>query len=192
VPPDTGFTALAAGQFANCGIKTGGALQCWPTQGAMPAPPSGAFKTVAGSLSRFCGIDANDMVQCFGDFTAGAETPPSAPAVSVGDGIAGSCAVLRDQGASEGPLACWQNGFGKPTPPAGSFRSVSVGFSGVCAIASDETLVCFGDGSLDAVPSGQFKSVSVGYAYACAIAVDDHLVCWGTDAPGFGTTVLPY
>jgi hypothetical protein len=190
------FTALAASAVTNCAIKTDGTLACWASQGTMPAPPpSGAFKAIAGSLSRFCGIDANDEVQCFGessDYPPGAETPPTAPAMSVGDGLDGSCAVLREQGASDGTLACWFNGYRKATPPQGSFRSVSVGYSGVCAVASDATLVCFaGDGSLDAVPPGQFKSVSVGLYYACAIAIDDRLVCWGTDAAGFGTTVIP-
>ena len=66
-------------------------------------------------------------------------------------------------------------------PAASTYKAVAAGHDVSCAIAIDDTVVCWGNDSLDDAPAGTYKAVAASAITVCAIAVDDTLTCsgWG-------------
>ncbi len=188
---DRDFTAIAAGLSYSCGIKTGGAVVCWPGRGDVPA---GSFSALAVGGQHFCGVRTSGTVVCWGYNSDGQTDAPAGSFTAISAGWGHSCGIKTDNTA-----VCWgDNRDGQTDAPAGSFTAISAGDGHSCGIKTDNTAVCWGDnlyGQTDA-PAGPFTAISAGYRHSCGIKTDDTAVCWGdnlygqTDAPAGPFTAI--
>jgi hypothetical protein len=187
-----GTTALAAGGYHTCAIRTGHVLACWGDTVAL----DGSYTAVTAGHNHTCAIRTDQSLICWGANDYGQLNAPAGAfkALSTGSSDFGSCAIRTDDS-----VACWgDNRYGQLNVPAGRYSAVTTGGLHTCAIRSDETLFCRGYdqfGEADA-PPGTFKAVSAGGFYNCAIKTDGTLTCWGisnfgqTDAPSGTFTAL--
>ena len=200
-PPAGTFTAVSAGEFYSCAIRTSGALACWGYNADDRAtPPSGTFTAVGTGPDYACAIRIDGTLACWGRTSWEPGDSPSGTFTAVSSGQEHACAIRTD-----GTLACWGfslenwdeeldeegNGTVEPVPP-GTFAAVSAGGgSRVCAIQTSQALVCWGsdqdwgyDSGVSKQPTGRFAAISVGSFYACAIRADGRLACWGSNRSG--------
>ncbi|MEK6328363.1 MAG: RCC1 domain-containing protein, partial [Actinomycetota bacterium] len=110
------FTALSAGGFHTCGIRTNGAVACWGQNGAGQADaPAGTFTAVGSGGAHTCGIRTNGSIACWGRDNFGQTTPPAGTFAAVSAGADHTCGMRTN-----GTATCWgDNGSGQSTPPAG-------------------------------------------------------------------------
>lgn len=192
---DVGYTDLGIGSTHMCGIPNAPTTRCWGSNvsgergsagGTEPRPTamSGAprFRRIASGVEFSCGLDANDIIFCWGRNSTR----------QLGDG---SSVASRNVAA---PVQM----------PAGvTFGFLSVGFSNVCAISRQGRLFCWGANSVGQLgdgtttlrplptpiaPNFTVRRVAVGFSHTCAIVDPGDAYCWGnndTGALGDGTTV---
>lgn len=180
-----GWTALAAGEYLSCGVRTDGAAFCWgdndfgqrgdglagdravPSRVAVPAGVS--FRVVRAGLNPYaCGIDAAGALFCWGQSTAvGGSTPA------------------------------------RQTLPAGvSFADVSVEGSNLCGWTHAGEAYCRGFGGQGelgngatagspaafvrvAAPAGvAFRRLVHGRQAVCGLTTTGEVHCWGTNFRG--------
>jgi alpha-tubulin suppressor-like RCC1 family protein len=188
----SGATAVASGSgpgFA-CGIKTGGAIECWG-------------QNENGELGNGTMNESDVPVQVTG-LTSGVT------AVSAGDSLA--CAIVS------GGVQCWGllnfDGMGGsnsnvPVKVAGltsGVQAVSAGAGLVCAITQGGGVECVGQNTWGGLGNGStpfsqggmdssvpvpvtgltsgVTSVSVGTASACAVTAAGGVMCWGHNDSG--------
>ena len=167
--------SVAAGDYANCAIRTDGHIDCWGRDWTVP--PYGSVSGPNGSTDTFtqisafngatCGVDTASRLHCWG-----------------ADTYARS-GFLADVNAS-----------------TGAFTQVAVTYQGACGLQTDGHVTCFGGwqiqpsaGQLDTaglLSTGTYTQVSVGsnvqegYGdYGCALSTAGHAVCWGWDWSGY-------
>ncbi len=59
-PPAGTFTAVSAGGFHACGLRTNGALACWGDDAyGQATPPAGTFTAVSAGGFHTCGVRTN-------------------------------------------------------------------------------------------------------------------------------------
>ena len=84
---------------------------------------------------------------------------------------------------------------GSPTkPPVGSFKSVSAAGNYACGLRSDNTIVCWGQGSRsnwESTPNGSFRSVDADEGRGCGIRQDGSIACWWFRAKDLSAGILP-
>jgi Regulator of chromosome condensation (RCC1) repeat len=200
-PPTGTFTAVSAGEFYSCAIRTDGTLACWGYKAhGRATPPTGTFTAVSAGPDYACAIRTDRTLTCWGRIYWQPGDLPSGPMTAVSAGQGHACAIRGD-----GTLACWGslenwseemdeagNGMVEPVPP-GTFTAVSAGGgTRVCALRSNRALVCWGTDDdwdyyeklVSRQPTGRFAAVSVGSLYACAIRADGRLACWGDNRSG--------
>ncbi len=185
-----GFTAVSAGGSYTCGIRTGGAVECWGWDDfGQASPPSGTFTAISAGGSHSCGVRPSGAVECWGS-DDGQLSPPSGTFTAISAGETHSCGV-RPSGAVE----CWGwNREGEASPPWGTtFTAVSAGFSHSCGIRTGGAVECWGsdDDGEASPPSGTFTAVSVAgtfagsvYSYSCGIRTGGAVECWGWNREG--------
>ena len=186
-------TAIAAGHFHSCGIRTNGTVQCWGHNSYGEArPPSGQFTAIAAGRLHSCGIRTNGTVQCWGRNSLGQADPPSGQftAITAGTIIAGftglggghSCGIRTN-----GTVQCWgHNSHGQADPPSGQFTAIAAGDSHSCGIRTNGTVQCWGsnsDGRADP-PTGQFTAIAAGTGHSCGIRTNGTVQCWGWNLRG--------
>jgi alpha-tubulin suppressor-like RCC1 family protein len=72
------FTAVSAGEFHTCGIKTDATVTCWGDDSfGQATPPAGTFTTVTAGADHTCGMRTNGTAVCWGDSSSGEATPPA-------------------------------------------------------------------------------------------------------------------
>jgi len=151
--PTEPLSGISAGAAHACGLRSGGAIGCWSTDGfgwratsAALAAPQGLFKLVdAGGNSaigsRACAIRTDDTVACWGD-DPDAMPPPAGRFTSIAVGPGSHACGVRVGGS----LSCWgSDESGQATPPTGSFAAVTTGGRHSCGLRSDGGVVCWGD-----------------------------------------------
>lgn len=167
---------VQAADFHTCGIKSDDTLWCWGYNWS-------------GSLGDGTYDDSNVPVQVFG----GGAWQSVAP--NLGDYPA-TCGIKLDN-----TLWCWgenqsgQTGLGtsagEATAPTqvsggGNWKSVSMGDRDACGIKADDTLWCWGGGTLvpTLLDSDAWRMVVKADGYACGINTDNTLWCWGGNMSG--------
>ena len=140
------FTAVSAGYYHNCAIRTNGDVLCWGLgdNGQIAAPP-GPFTAVSAGFTHTCGLRPSGNIECWGEDKAGeTKAPPTDRFVAVSAEQFHSCGILES-----GAVRCWgSDEHGRATPPEGKFVSVDAGELHTCATRDDGSVICWGDDSL--------------------------------------------
>lgn len=197
----TDVTALSAGFFHTCALRSDGTAWCWGRnkQGEVG---SGTAKKYSKPM----------QVQGLADV------------ISISAGLEYTCAITKD-----GSAWCWglndngqlgdgtKNDSPKPVQVSGlsdvTAISTSIGYFGsrthTCAVKKDKTAWCWGankfgqlgDAGADSsakpvkVPGVQdVDSIAVGYGFTCALKTDANIWCWGNNGMGqlgVGKTTKP-
>ena len=154
VVPLDGFTAIAAGGFHTCGLRSDGTVRCWGSDG------SGELGD-GGSLGGTSYVPATVVHDADADATTPLVALSGVTAVTSGEYH--SCAVIGATGA----VKCWgHNGFGQ----LGNGATLP-GTSSAFAVA------------VTGLPDGSHKAVAVtaGESHTCAVLDDNTVRCWGQD-----------
>ena len=201
---------LDAGLFRTCGVRVGGALECWGEQfGEVPAGRFAAVDIVdgvvwisrdrnpAGRVGRGCAVDVEASVVCWsgqaGHFDGAGRGPGSGKDVYYrhgqnlapeGEFVDVSVSLTVSCGLrADGSVLCWGDGSrGHLDAPAGPFVEVFAGDSSVpsCGLRADGGYVCWGDSTVSQPPGGEFVDVSSAGPNACAVSASGAVACWGT------------
>ena len=203
--PAGSFSAIAAGDFHTCAIRTSGVIECWGSneQGQTDAP-EGSYTAIGSDAAHTCAIRAGSgAIECWG-------SPFVSPA-----GSFSAITVGRDHACARsdsGAIKCWGvNGVELSDTPEGSYNSISAGNKHTCAIRESGAIKCWGERSesvsqygneysqtcvsradgtvrvcdsnperIDPPTTGRFTAVSVGAVSVCAIRASDGAIeCWG-------------
>ena len=183
--PPTRFTALAAGSYHSCGLRSDGSAVCWGGNGwGQAEAPEGEFTSLAGGGSYSCGLRSDSIIACWGNNSWGQTDAPTGEFTSLAAGWLHSCGIRSDS-----IIACWgNNSWGQTDAPTGEFTSLAAGGSHSCGIRTDRTVACWGpnwSGQTDA-PTGEFTSLAAGWSHSCGIRTDSTVACWGSDRSGEG------
>ena len=182
---DSGFTAIAAGDFHTCGLRSNGRAECWGHNiHGQSSPPSGVFTAIAAGSFHTCGLRSDGTAECWGNDSFGQSSPPSGVFTAITTVFRHTCG-LRSDGTAE----CWgANANGRSSPPSGLFTAISAGGLHACGLRSDGTAECWGRHydfeSQSSVPSGAFTAISAGNFYTCGLRSDGTAECWGDNARG--------
>ena len=179
-PAATGFSAVSAGQFHSCALRTNGTIQCWGNNDdGQTDAPDGTFNAVTAGGVHSCALRTNSTIQCWGNNDDGQTDAPDGTFNAVTAGRGHSCAL-----GTNGTIQCWGNNYsGKADAPDGTFSAVTAGGVHSCALRTNSTIQCWGynfDGQTDA-PDGTFSAVSAGTFHSCALRTNGTIQCWGGD-----------
>ena len=179
----TEFTAVVAGFFHSCGLRSNGTVACWGENGWGQADaPEGSFSALTASASHSCGLRSDATLTCWGNNQNGQTNAPDGQFSIISAGPAHSCGLRSDA-----TLTCWGNNFiGQTDAPQGIFTAVSAGGSHTCGLRSDATLTCWGNnenGQSDA-PTGRFSAITAGGSHTCGLRDDTFIACWGENWAG--------
>lgn len=199
-PPNTGFTAVAAGIYHSLGLQTDGSIVAWGRNqsGECSVPsPNTDFRAVAAGgdyyFSHSLGLKADGSIVAWGSNWAGQCTVPAPNMgfVAVAAGWNHSLGLKVD-----GSIAAWgYNASGEcdvPSPNAG-FTAVEGGWYHSLGLKSDGSIVAWGrnDHGQCSVPSPNtgFTAVAAGYEFSLGLKADGSIVAWGDNA--FGQCNVP-
>ncbi|MES2172238.1 MAG: hypothetical protein V4479_16180 [Actinomycetota bacterium] len=188
-PTGVSANSVVAGAYYSCGLKVGGAAECWGAGGGQSTPPSGSFYVLAAGYDFACGIlddgDTTDggAITCWGSTEFGQGTAPSGS-----DFIQISAAAEGEQVCArrvDWTVACW-GGYTDVPSTTDHFYSIALGTDFGCGILSGGSISCWGwDGSYHVVsgaPSGSYDHIAASNTYACAVSSSDRSIsCWGQD-----------
>jgi alpha-tubulin suppressor-like RCC1 family protein len=80
-PPPGEFTAVSAGYYYHCGLRTNGEIACWGMLTARNSvslsPPPGKFALIDAGWQHACAIRTDGVTVCWGANEGGQSTPPS-------------------------------------------------------------------------------------------------------------------
>jgi hypothetical protein len=174
---DHPFVELCLGLEHGCGLRAGGAIECWgdPTEYFGTTPPiAERFSQISCSHEHTCALRLDGTVVCWGGLTA---PTPSGAFLAVSSAGSHDCGLRLD-----GTAECW--GFdtaGTTPPPSGTFLALTSGGTHTCGLRPNYEVTCWGDdpwGATD-VPAGTFSSVSAGGFGACGLRSGGAVECWG-------------
>ena len=161
IAPAGRFSAVSAGAYYNCAIRTGsGAIECWGDLENRYLPADEPYVSVI-TREDLCGLLESGETNC----AAGPSRPPPGPFTAVSADGGHACAI-RTNGAIE----CWgDNNRYEWNEETESTEAIYAG-------------------QLDA-PAGRFTAVSVAGYYSCAIRDTGTIECWGWGE--YGQTAPP-
>ena len=179
------FTAITAGNWHSCGLRTDGTAQCWGNNHLGRADaPSGVFSAITAGGGHSCGLRTDGTAQCWGDNNSGPgqADAPSGVFTAITAGLVYSCGLRTD-----GTAQCWgYNASGQADAPPGVFTAITAGLVHSCGLRTDGTAQCWGYnafGESDA-PSGVFTAITAGGSHSCGLRTDGTAQCWGYNASG--------
>ena len=191
------FTAVSAGYWHSCGIRTDNTITCWGNNDSgQTDAPDGTFNAVSAGLWHSCGLKSDNTVTCWGRFdweqTAGAPDG-TFNAVSAGGSV--SCGIRTDN-----TITCWTTADDE-LAIRGTFKAVSTdNLRSLCGTRTDNTITCWSlflpeetvtvDSTTDA-PEGTFNAITGGPNHSCGIRTDNTITCWGGRHSEYGQTDAP-
>jgi hypothetical protein len=179
--PGGSFTQVTSGWDFSCGLRAGGAVECWGWHAANETdPPDEPLLAIAAGETFTCGIRLAGTLVCWG-FEPPA--PPSGTYTQVASDSKHACALTTD-----GSARCWGDPSGGQTsPPAGRYSQLAVGDSYSCGLRDTGAIVCWGNpvfGLPLAEEVGPFTQISGGAEHLCAVDAAGAISCWGYDGQG--------
>ena len=138
-------SAIAAGDFHSCALKTNGEVECWgggSDQQATEPNPNGPFVAISGTSTHNCAIKTSGQAQCWGK-----NNKKQAPAMTNGSFLAiaaggsHSCALNTN-----GDARCWGSNASKQAPSLtnGHFLAIAAGGFHTCALKITGDAQCWG------------------------------------------------
>ena len=191
------YTAVSAGSWYVCGLRTNGQIACWGSDShGQSSPPAGSFT----AISKHCGLRSDGTIECWsgsGEHVAGGFA-------AISTGWNANCGLRRS-----GAIVCWGSYGNELTPPpaapAGKYIAIAYGeslsyhdalrFSHYCAIHErgeiGGEIACWGDNAYgEAIPpEGKFTDISASGDHTCAIRTSGAVECWGHNE--YGKAVPP-
>jgi alpha-tubulin suppressor-like RCC1 family protein len=79
-PPTGEFTAVTAGFYFQCGLRTNAEIACWGSltgRDAPLVPPAGKFALIDAGWQHACAVRTDGVTVCWGANESGQSTPPS-------------------------------------------------------------------------------------------------------------------
>jgi len=175
-------TAVSAGSYHTCILRSNGTAACWGDRSdGQATPATGVFTQINSGDMHTCALRDTGTTVCWGDNGLGQASPPADTLLQVSAGTNHTCGLRSDN-----TLICWGDEDPLQTPPVGSYLQLSTGDFHNCAIRNDNALVCWGENEEGEAspPTGTFQQVSAGSYHTCAIRSDNTLACWGLDEFG--------
>ena len=148
-----------------------------------------AFIDVAAGGNHSCGLQTDNIIQCWGWNDWGQADAPGGQFTAVTAGSTHSCGLQTDN-----TIQCWGwNRSGQADAPGGQFTAVIAGHTHSCGLQTDNTIRCWGssrEGLLSA-PGGQFLAITTGHDdnHSCGLRIDNTIQCWGNN--DFGQADAP-
>ena len=179
--PEITATAIAAGAYHSCAIRTDGTIACWGgNYSGQTDAPAGQHTAIAAGAYHSCAIRTNGTIACWGDNDFGQTDAPAGQYTAIAAGASPSCAIRTN-----GTIACWGDNYsGQTDAPAGQHTAIAAGAYHSCAIRTNGTIACWGDnlhGQTD-VPAGQL-SANISSDYIVAESPDnEYFDTWDRDA----------
>ena len=188
------YTAIDAGYFHTCALKTDATPVCWGLNGygqtTIPQNLGSVTQITAGAFHT-CAITTAATPACWGDNFDGQTTiPPNLGSVTqISAGAYHTCAIT-----TAGTPACWgNNSDGQTTipPNLGSVTQITAGGFHTCAITTVGTPACWGDnfdGQTTIPPNlGSVTQITAAVYHTCAITTAGTPACWGNNNQGQAT-----
>ena len=198
------FTAVSAGYWHSCGIRTDNTITCWGNNDSgQTDAPGGTFNAISAGRWHSCGLKSDNTVTCWGRFDWGQTYAPDGTFNAVSAGWLLSCGLRYDN-----TITCWSTAEYEEAIH-GTFKAVSTANSrSLCGLRTDNTVTCWShpgpmtlvlpegetvtvDSTTDA-PEGTFTAITGGPNHSCGLRTDNTITCWGgrldyeygqTDAP---------
>ena len=147
-PPNSGFTAIAAGAYHSLGLKSDGSIVAWGSnsdgQCNVP-PPNSGFTAIAGGSWFSLGLKSGSIV-AWGDNTSGqCNVPPPNSGFTAIAGGSHHCLGLK----SDGSIVAWgdnDDGQCNVPPPNSGFTKIAAGGWHGLGLKSIQALVAEADG----------------------------------------------
>ena len=118
------FTAITAGEYHTCALKTDRTATCWGRNNYEQATaPAGTFTAITAGRNHTCALKTDGTATCWGEDSFGQATAPAGTFIAITAGGYHTCALNTDRTAT-----CWgYNGDGQATAPAGTFIAITAG-----------------------------------------------------------------
>ena len=187
-PPGGAFASVVAAESFACGLRGGGAVECWRHDGrALPPALGGSFVEISAHGGYLCGLRADGRVDCRDGGVVGrdpawwARFAPAGKFSAVAASRHHACGIRSDA-----TLACWSMAW----PPGAGVPDSRFGEPRVTAEAPDGDLARRPPrgrgvpGSLawvqQAPPPGPFDSLDSGAVVTCGRRPGGAVDCWGS------------
>ena len=172
------YTAVTAGPYHACGLRTEGTITCWgDNHSGQAEPPGGTFSTGSAGWAHTCGLRTDATIACWGWNSHGQADAPDGTFSAVSAGWAHTCGLRTDA-----TIACWGSDHdGQATGPDGKFAFVAAGGQHSCGLRPDGTAVCWGlDYNGQATPpEGRPEAITAGGDHTCGLRASGTVECWG-------------
>ena len=179
-PPRGEFTAIAAGAWQTCAIRTDHTVACWginPYEDYGQArAPRGEFTAIATGIWHSCAIRTDRTAVCWGRDTKERLQPP---VVVAGDWR--YCAIRTDDTVTCRNSSDYSDRQVQPIQI--EFTAITAGGLHSCGIRTDDTVVCWGTSDAGAPQEDwEFTAISAGARHSCGIRTDRTATCWADDS----------
>ena len=189
-PPNTGFVAVATGNYHGMGLRADGSIVTWGLcdmeQCNVPAPNSGYTAIAAGDSFSLALRDGSIVAWGSNEQGQLAGPEPNSGFVAIAAGMLHGLALRAD-----GSIAAWGwNATGGATPPEPNTGFVAVAGSGwgSMALRADGSVVKWGclGGDPCPLPSPNtgFVAISGHFEHSLALRSDGSIAAWGSNAHG--------
>ena len=181
------FTAVTAGSFHSCGLRTDGTITCWGSNyHGETDPPPGTYTAITAGSEHSCGLRTDGTITCWGSNYHGETDPPPGTFTTITAG-----AAFDDTGAhscglrTDGTTTCWgSNEHGQTNTPPGTFTAITAGAGHSCGLRTDGTTTCWGSNEHGQTntPPGTFTAITAGTLHSCGLRTDGTTTCWGNNS----------
>jgi hypothetical protein len=182
---------VSAGGYHSCGLKPGGAVDCWGTNGFGQADDGiGPFVQVSAGEEHTCALTWKNAIDCWG-YNGRQTVDEPGPFTQVSAGRLHTCALTPS-----GKVECWGNNvYGESNPPNETFSQISAGTSHTCALRLSGLADCWGNNDYGQAGDqlGPYTQISAGGDHNCALTPAGAVECWGDNQYGqAGNKTGPY